>query len=87
MDTHPWLFPRPLVEIEDTVVSNHVFLVHCSNRSLSFAQHLAVLAAWRLLEPDKMEIHIQDPILTDKYNTWLHDLVDTIPVLHIQVIG
>ena len=84
---YPWLSPRPLFELENNVVPNHVFFVWCENRTFTFNDYLSVLSAWKLLEPDKLEVHLSTDLHTDKYNQWFLELNQTIPSFTVQFIG
>ncbi|KAL8610177.1 hypothetical protein ACOMHN_005951 [Nucella lapillus] len=79
VEKHPWMFPRALSELEKKAVPNQVFFVWCHNRTFTFNDYLSVLSAWKLLEPDILEIHRYAEVKTDHYNQWFEELNRTIP--------
>jgi hypothetical protein len=73
--THPWLFARPLQELLDHhQVPNQVFYVWCQNATFTFQHYLSVLSVWKLVEPDKIEIHRVDHADTQvsQHLQWRH---------------
>ncbi|XP_076459348.1 uncharacterized protein LOC143292713 [Babylonia areolata] len=87
-ERHPWMFPRPLSELEHKVVPNQVFFVWCQNGTFAFKDYLSVLSAWKLMEPDVLEIHHMptDVMGTDNYNQWLLELNGTVPAFRVEVV-
>ena len=85
-EKHPWMFPRPLSELENNAVPNHVFFVWCTNRTFTFSDYLSVLSAWKFMEPDKLEVHRGAEVQTDKYNQWFLELNRTIPAFTAKLV-
>ncbi|KAK7498294.1 hypothetical protein BaRGS_00010554 [Batillaria attramentaria] len=82
-----WLHARPLSELRDNVVPNLVFFVWCQNRTFTFQDYLSVLSAWKLLEPDSLEVHKGTDVQEDKYNSWLSALNRSIPSFVVSKIA
>lgn len=75
-------------DLEGNIVPNTIHYVWCHNRSLHFENYLSILGAWKIMQPDIIELHTRYDIKSegDKYNFWFEELKKTIPAFVVKIM-
>ncbi len=85
-DTHqPAMHHRPLVRIPHKLLTT-AYVIWCGRRQFEFRNYVSLLSVMKNAKPDTLYLYYDVYPLEDDffYNTWLQDLLDDFPFIHVR---